>query len=325
MTNPISQMFKGIALSILIGLVAYGVAPFIPSMNEILMGLLLGVLFNNLVRIPNEFQSGTSFMSSKMFEIAILLLAVGINFSHISNLGWRMFLLLVLAVFGTLFIGMWLSKKLKCPGSSGLLISFGTVICGAAAIAALAPFVSKNKEEIGISMAVINLFGILGMLLFPLILVVIALPSQESGLLIGGSLHSVGNVAGAGFEMGEEVGRTAITVKLARVALLSPALLLVTFLYQNAGNQSKTRFRLRLPWYVWGFILISIFVSVVPIPSLIIKLADDIGKFVLTVAMSAVGLNVRFITLYQSGRKGLLLGLILFWVQIAFLSFWFFI
>jgi len=209
----------------------------------------------------------------------------------------------------------YLSIKVKCPGTTGWLVGFGTAICGSSAIAALAPSVTKNKEDIGIAMAVVNLFGSIGMIVMPFILIKTGLSTTQMGLLLGGTLHSVGNVAGSGYTISNEVGEAAITIKLARVAMLSPALIFFNYLV-NKNNVKNWTEHFRLPWYLWSFIAITLLSSFVHFPDDLIKLMDTAGKVILTVAMAAIGLKVSFKKLYQSGRKGILFGLIVFAVEI---------
>lgn len=312
---------KGIALSILLGVVAWFLAPFIPKMNEILLGLILGILVSNLIKIPPPFNDGIAFAGSKLLEISILFLAFSINLSHIADLGWQTFLVVLVVVFAILLLTLWMSKKLNCPASTGWLIGFGTAICGSSAIAALAPSVAKNKEDIGIALAVINLFGIIGMIALPYFLPFLQQSEHEVGLIIGGSLHSVGNVAGAGYAMSKLIGDAAITVKLARVALLSPALIFFSYLHQQ-GSVNNWKHYFKLPWYLWAFISISVMVSFLPFPSEWIKFMENIGKGVLTVAMAAIGMKVKLSTLYQSGKKGLLFGLLIFTWQLVLVLGW---
>ena len=227
----LKKEFKGIILATVIGLLGYFISSFLPSsFNSILMALLLGMIVGNFIKIPGDFQSGIGFTSSKLLELSILFLAFSINYKHIAALGVMSFSAILIMVVIMLLLSYYLAIKVKCPGSTGWLVGFGTTICGSSAIAALAPTVTKNKDDVGISMAVVNLFGSIGMIVMPFILLKLNFTTQQMGLLIGGTLHSVGNVVGAGYTISNEVGEAAITIKLARVALLSPALIFFNYL-----------------------------------------------------------------------------------------------
>jgi uncharacterized integral membrane protein (TIGR00698 family) len=320
------EMYKGIVFSVLLGLAAVFLEKFTPpAFNGILIALLLGILLGNTVKLPENLASGIQYTSSKMLELSILFLAVGINYADVAALGVQPFLGVAAVVFTVLFLSFFLAKRFNCPGNTGILVGFGTAICGSSAIAALAPSLQKqNKEDVAIAMAVINLLGTLGMLVLPWALLQVDWPSQDvaasaMGYLVGGSLHSVGNVAGAGFAIGKSAGDVAITVKLARVALLTPGLIFMTYLTQRHSQGSWKRY-FQLPWYLIGFILVTLLVSVIDIPKPALKQVEYIGKVILTIAMAAIGLKVSVKKLLQAGSRGLRFGVVMFLLQIALLG-----
>ncbi len=320
------EMYKGIVFSVLLGLAAVYLEKFTPpAFNGILIALLLGILLGNTVKLPENLASGIQYTSSKMLELSILFLAVGINYADVAALGVQPFLGVAAVVFTVLFLSFFLAKRFNCPGNTGILVGFGTAICGSSAIAALAPSLQKqNKEDVAIAMAVINLLGTLGMLVLPWALLQVDWPSQDvaasaMGYLVGGSLHSVGNVAGAGFAIGKSAEDIAITVKLARVALLTPGLIFMTYLTQRHSQGSWKRY-FQLPWYLIGFIMVTLLVSVIDIPKPALKEVEYIGKVILTIAMAAIGLKVSVKKLMQAGSRGLRFGVVMFLLQIALLG-----
>lgn len=309
-----------------VGLVAVIAEKFTPpAFNGILIALLLGMFLGNFFTLPTSLDAGIGYTSSKMLELSILFLAVGINYTDIAALGVQSFVGVVLVVFVVLFLSFFLSKRFNCPGNTGILVGFGTAICGSSAIAALAPSLQKqNKEDVAIAMAVVNLLGAVGMLFLPWALLQIDWPSRDVastaiGYLVGGSLHSVGNVAGAGFAIGKSAGDVAITVKLARVALLTPGLIFMTYLTQRDAEGSWKRY-FNLPWYLIGFIMVTFLVSVVDIPKSALKDIEYIGKVILTIAMAAIGMKVSFRKLLQAGSRGLRFGAVMFTIQLSLLG-----
>ena len=319
-------MYKGILFSVFVGLLSVLLEKFMPpAFNGILIALLLGMLLGNLLKLPVALESGINYTSSKMLELSILFLAVGINYTDIAALGVQPFVGVALVVFAVLFLSFFLSKRFNCPGNTGILVGFGTAICGSSAIAALAPSLQKqNKEDVAIAMAVVNLLGTLGMLFLPWALLQIDWPSSDVassaiGYLVGGSLHSVGNVAGAGFAIGKSAGDVAITVKLARVALLTPGLIFMTYLTQRNAEGSWKRY-FKLPWYLIGFIIVTFVVSVIDVPKPALKDVEYVGKVILTIAMAAIGLKVSFKKLLQAGSRGLRFGVVMFALQLSLLG-----
>jgi uncharacterized integral membrane protein (TIGR00698 family) len=310
----------GLLLASAIGLTAYFASGYLPSsFNSILVALLLGMLVGNFIALPASFQSGISLTSSKLLELSILFLAFSINYTHIAQLGAVSFGIIALMVVLMLLLSYYLAIRVNCPGSTGWLVGFGTTICGSSAIAALAPSVSKQKEDVGIAMAVVNLMGTIGMIAMPLVLTKLSLSDTQMGLLIGGTLHSVGNVAGAGYAVSNEVGLASITIKLARVAMLSPALIFFNYLV-NRHQAKHWREHFNLPWYLWSFMAITVLSSLVQFASSFLSAMELLGKVVLTIAMAAIGLKVSFKQLYQSGQRGIGFGLIMFAAQIIIMG-----
>lgn len=318
MIETIKLQYKGFAMAATIGVIAIFLANYTPSwLNSILLALLLGVFIGNITKVPATFSSGISFTSSKMLELSVLFLAFSINFAHIARLGISSFAIIAAVVIIVLVFTYYFAIKVNCPAKSGWLIGFGTAICGSSAIAALTPIVAKDdKESVGVSMAVVNLLGTIGMILMPMIFLKFNLSNEEMGLLLGGTLHSVGNVAGSAYSISNEVGETAITIKLARVALLTPGLILFNYLVNKNSLNSEVKSKFSLPWYLWSFIGITILGSFVSFPKEWVSLMELIGKIVLTIAMAAIGLKISFKNLLQSGKKGILFGLAIFALQI---------
>jgi uncharacterized integral membrane protein (TIGR00698 family) len=313
--NPV---FKGTVFSIAVGVSFILLSPWITLFNAVILGLIGGILIGNLTKLPSSYDAGIKFTGSKLLEFSILFLAFDINLSRVQDLGVTSFAIVVAVVAFVLIITLVLAKKMNCPGTAGYLVGFGTAICGSSAIAALSSSITKNKEEVGISLAAVNLLGTLGMLILPVILCSVSYTHNQIGLIIGGSLHSVGNVAGAGYGITEDIGKAAITIKLARVALLPLAVIFFALIVQRNENLSWKKY-LKLPYYLWGFIFISTVISFIAIPSAIIDFMQESGKIILTIAMTAIGFKVSFKDLFYSGRKVMAFGLVIFGLQLAFL------
>lgn len=313
------ENWPGLILTVSAGVASYFIGPRVPALGSVLLGLLVGMAAGNFLKIPAKFSAGISYSSSKMLEFSVVMLAFGIQFSQVGASGVDVFAGILAVLLVVLVLTYFLSKWLRCPGSTGLLTGFGTAICGSSAIAAAAPGISKNKEDVGIALAVVNLLGAAGMLLLPAVLPLLPISADQTGFLIGGTLHSVANVAGAGYAMGDEIGQTALAVKMIRVALLSP--MVIIFSLMVTGSQGKSwKDKLSLPPYLWAFIAVTLLVSFVDLPAEIAKSAEVAGKITLTVAMTAIGLKLSVRTLYQSGKAAVGFGVIVFAVQVLLMA-----
>lgn len=308
----------GIILAATLGFAAFFIAQFTPSfLNAYLVALIVGMLLAPSLGKQKNLNGGIHWSGVKMLEWSVVLLAFGMDYNAIVKIGMGSFVIIAAVLFIVLLLTFYLSKVMACPGKTGWLIGFGTAICGSSAIAALAPKIKAKEEDVAISLAAVNLYGSLGMLLLPLFFQIYPQALNQMAFVIGASLHSVGNVAGAGFAVSDEVGQLALVYKMARVALLSPALILMAWL--DSKGKSQAKFEWKLPWYLFVFLVISIFVTFYPLPNDLLLKSELIGKVILTIAMAAIGLKVNFFQLLKDGKRGLVFALIIFMLQISLL------
>ena len=193
----------GILGVILPSIAIYAIADYIPALNSVMLGLLIGIIVGNIFKIPTEIGGGLKYAGSKLLEVSIVMLAFGISASSLTAMGLPYLIKTIIGVLLVLVAAIVLHKVLNCKGSTGLLTGFGTAICGSSAVAAASPFISEDKEDAGIAIAVVNLIGALGTFILPVALTYIDLDDHQKGFVIGGTLHAVGNVAGAGYAMND--------------------------------------------------------------------------------------------------------------------------
>lgn len=306
--------FKSFLLALLPGVIIFLFSMLFPIVNPILVGLVLGIILGNLFRFHTEFVAFSHQSGNRFLEFSVIFLAFGINYGHLTKLGLESLLFVFLLVLSVLMVTYLLSKK-----PLNWMIGFGTAICGSSAIAALAPTLEKEKGDMGIAMAVVNLYGMIGMFILPFLIVKLDLEPIKNAMIIGGSLHSVGNVAGSGFMVSDGVGELSVTIKMVRVSLLSFGLLFFNFLAQKGKNLPWRQY-FKLPWYIWGFLMITVLVSFVAIPKELSAWIDLIGKLLLTLAMTNIGIQIRFKDLIQSGKKGLTFGMGIWVFQLVFIA-----
>jgi len=312
-----SNIWSGLTFSIMIGAVAWALGIFLPSLGAVNIALILGFTIGNLFVLPKAWETGIKFSEKKVLEKAIILMGVGLNFTVFQALGWNLIVLLIFMVGGTTFLGFLLGKWLSNNASLGGLVGVGTAVCGSSAIAAAAPVVSEKQEEIALSVGVVNLLGTIGIFALPALVQIFQLPSHSASVFIGGALQAVGQVVASGFILGETVGEGAVLVKMLRVALLVPVILVLQFaLNKKSTKQNKGKL---IPFFLIGFILMAILNSLGVFPENVASGIKLFSKILLVIALAAIGLNIRFNTLRKKGFKALLMGIILFVVQLVFL------
>ncbi len=306
------KYLPGLGLTTGVAALGFVLDASVPVFNAVLWALLLGVVLGNVRKPSATLHAGIDLGGKKILNLSVIFLGFDVSTRQIGELGWTTLAALVLTVLLVLILAFVLARRFRCPTTTGWFVGFGTAICGSSAIAALSGSVSTRKEDVGISLAVVNLLGLAGMLLWPAILPWLGQPAQWAGALIGGTLHGVGNVAGAGYAVSDEVGQLALTVKLGRVALLAPALLFYNWLI----NRKSTGFSaFMLPYYLWGFMAVVALTALAPVPEALVDAGKLAGKILLTLAMAAIGMKISLGTLFRTGRIAMGFGVLLFALQ----------
>lgn len=310
-------MFKnkllGIALAIIIMLIAKFLSGYLPTLGTALLALILGVLVRQVLTDFSPFSGGVVWTEKYVLETAIVFIGFGFEISKFQEIGFSTLALIFGSIIVIILLALLLQKLFgKEDGKLFWLLGAGSAICGSSAIGATAPLIQAKEEETGISMAVINLLGLLGMVLLPLIAVGISFSNLETGIFLGGILQSVGHVVGAAFAINPEVGQFATIVKMGRVAFLVPFLLIVYFLFRKKSDGTKLKF----PLFIL-FFLLAVLVSQIGIfNSESLKFLSKSGDTLLNIGMSAIGLKINIKSLWKISGKALIAGTIIFIFQI---------
>ena len=200
------------------------------------------------------------------------------------------------------------------PKSFSILLGCGNGICGSSAIAAAAPIVSKNEEEIGLSVSVVNLLGTFGIFLMPILAGLLNLSNTTSGLMIGSTLQATGQVVAAGFSISDMVGKIATIVKMGRILMLGPVMLSLSFILGKKQGGSQQNFS--IPPFIIGFFILSVIGTLHILSGPLVESAKSLRKILLTIAMAGIGLRIKISNLVNQGPKVLIVGIIIFAVQI---------
>ncbi len=308
------RLIPGIVVVALVQYLAGHLTGFIPLLDSLTMGILLGILINNLVPLPEALRPGIKFTEKQVLKWGIVLLGIELNFALIWQLGGKILTLVVLMVAFGLTMSWVLAKLLRVNTKLATLIGVGSSICGASAIAAVEPIVGPEKEDVAISAAVISLLGAAGVLAFPLLGAALQMGELPYGVWAGSSLQGVAHAVAAAMAYGDVSGEIGTLVKMGRVVLLAPVALILTWIFsRGTGKQAKNVF----PLYVLGFIAVGLLATLgllqrninLGIFTVDLKL---MSKLTITAAMVAMGLGVNLKSLGSRGLRAMLLGAVLF-------------
>lgn len=296
-------LLPGLAVGAAVTAVALVINGALPTVSPLLIAILLGAVFANVMRIPEWMVPGLQFSAKKLLRIGIALLGLQLVLGDILTLGPGVAVMVVAVVLlgsvGTVFVG----KVMGVPRTQRILIACGFSICGAAAVAAADGVIEAKKEEVLTATALVVLFGTLMIPIIPLLAHGIGMADRDAGLWAGGSIHEVAQVVAAGEAIGAGALAVAVVVKLARVLLLAPVIAVLSVLERRRVAEGDSRRPPLVPLFVMAFLAFVVIRSTGAIPSSFLNSAQVVQTMLLTIAMFALGAGVRLSTIREVGVR----------------------
>ncbi|WP_374526698.1 YeiH family protein [Novosphingobium sp.] len=273
----------------------------------ILLGLLIGLSLSFVARDPRS-HSGLDFASRTCLRLGVVLLGFQVTFAQIGSLGIEPFAALAVVMLLTFFAGIAGARLAGQSAYVGILSGGATAICGASAAMALYGIIGKervNQAQFAISLVGVSLASALAMSLYPILASYLHLSDRQAGFLIGASIHDVAQAIGGGYAFSEAAGSYATIVKLSRVALLAPVVVITGLVIGQApGDADRPLWRrLSLPWFIPAFFVTVLFNSFVDAAHGIANLALPASKGLLLVAVIATAMRSRLDLLMETGLR----------------------
>jgi uncharacterized integral membrane protein (TIGR00698 family) len=320
MTSALINKIYGISLVSFIALIALLLSK-IPAIHALaisplIIGIVLGIVFANSFRklMPNTWQPGILFSAKTLLRIAIVFYGFRITFQQISSVGLEGLSLSVIMLSTTMILGVVVGiKLLKLDRDTSILIASGSAVCGAAAVLATEDVLKSEPHKTAIAISTVVLFGTISLFLFPLLFKsgILQMDYTQYGLYVGSSVHEVAQVVAAGNAISPISSDTAIIVKMTRVMLIAP-MLLVLGLFLSRLSTTKSKKKLVVPWFAVMFIVVAGFNSLDLLPLPLVSWINTFDTFLLTMAMTALGMDTQMSKFKQAGLKPVLLAVILF-------------
>ncbi|PAU77153.1 YeiH family protein [Halomonas salipaludis] len=306
-----SLTLASFALARLPALAVSGISPLVFAL---LMGLMVGNL--PFARHLPDMQPGLKFATRYLLRGGIVLFGLSLTLHQVVALGPGVLLLDLVVVISVLLSGYYIGTQvLRLDRETALLTSVGSAICGAAAVLATETTIRSRPAAASMAVATVVLFGTLAMLVYPLLYQFSGMNEGLYGIYIGATVHEVAQVVAAGDAVGQEALANAVVVKLVRVMLLVPFLLIVGQWWLRRPAQEgagPAAGKLVIPWFAFGFMVMVGFNSVVDLPSSLHQTLVIAGQVALAMAMAALGFETRLEKLKALGIRPFILGMILF-------------
>ena len=320
--SKIKNNALGVILCLAIAMPAYYLGKQLPLIGGPVFAILMGMIITFLVKDKSKVQSGITYTSKKILQYAVILLGFGMNLSDIVKTGSSSLPIIISTIATSLVVAYVLCKVLKMPSKISTLIGVGSSICGGSAIAATAPVIEADDEEIAQAISVIFLFNILAALIFPTLGGMLGLSNDGFGLFAGSAVNDTSSVTATATAWdgihGSNTLDQATIVKLTRTLAIIPITLVLAFKRTRDAEKSESTFNLKkiFPFFILFFILASVITTVFNLPGNITAPIKDLSKFFIDMAMAAIGLNTNIVKLVKSGAKPIFMGFCC-WVAIT--------
>lgn len=298
------------------------------AISPLIIGILFGMLYANSIKkyFPQSFDKGVAFCTKTLLRTGIVLYGFRLTFQNLEEVGFSGVFTAFLIVSSTFIIGyLFGTKVLKLDREITILTSAGSAICGAAAVLATESVLKSPAYKSAIAVSTVVVFGTIAMFLYPFLfkLGILNLSDSNMGIYIGATLHEVAHAVGAGEALGENVSSNAVIVKMIRVMMLAPFLIILSiWLLKTAVNSTidnkDKKAKIIIPWFALMFIVVVAFNSFDLLSLQIVESINYLDSFILTVAMTALGMQTSFDKFKNVGLKPIYLASVLFlWLTFA--------
>ncbi len=322
--HPVRELAPGLFLCVAIATAGFLIAelPFVKNtlhVGALLLVIVLGMLLRTVAKIPASAAPGIRLAQRPILRWAVAGLGFRLSFGELVSIGGPALAVVVVSTAAALLFGWWIARRLGVPEKLGLLLGVGGAICGASAIVAADTVVRGEKRDVACSLAIITLLGTIGIVVYPALAALAHMAQPLAGIWAGASLHEMAQVVAAGFGIGEEAGDVATVVKLARIALLAPVVLVLGWTMRRRHEATGEAHVAPVPWFLLLFVVFALVNSARVLPPSAIDFLRRADLWLLCVGMAGVGLQTGFADVKDAGPRPILAGA-LQWVVLAALS-----
>ena len=337
------KFILGILLCLAIAVPSWFLVMFVPALEVIgapVIAIIVGMILSLIIKKKGVFTDGIAFTSKKILQYAVILLGFGLNLATIGKVGLTSLPIILSTIATSLIVAFVMYKLLKVPSKTATLIGVGSSICGGSAIAATAPVIDADDEEIAQSISVIFLFNVIAALIFPTLGGFLGMSNEGFALFAGTAVNDTSSVTAAASTWdsmhgtGSMVLDSATIVKLTRTLAIIPITLVLAFVRMrkeksgNTGSKTKVSLKTIFPMFILYFVLASVITTIatsvltgqaLDVANSIFGFLKQLSKFFIVMAMAAIGLNTNIVKLVKTGGKPILLGFTC-WVAITGVS-----
>lgn len=317
----VKKYVAGIVLTIGLALLSQIISSFIPKniISPGVFALIIGMLLNPFIRKYSSFEWGINFVAKKVLKTAIVLMGLTLSFSQVLSVGAFsivvMFFTLITAFGGGYLLGRLFGMNWKLSS----LISAGTGICGGSAVAAIAPVIKAEDRDIAYAISATFIFDVLMVILFPIAGSYLGMSDIGYGLWTGTAVNDTSSVVAAGYAFSDAAGAFAVVVKLTRTLSIVPIVMMFSLinarqeakLQNREVKREKVAIKEIFPYFILMFLAMVAIKSTGLVPDFVSSNIAVISKFMMVMALAAIGLRTNFEEVSKSGIKPMIHGFII--------------
>ena len=309
----------GIALCLAIALVAYLLGGLWPIVGGPVFAILLGLFIRNVLPVPEATLPGIAFCSKKMLQYSIILLGGGLSLLTIYSTGAQSLVVMLVTLLAALVCAWIIGRLLRVNAILTSLVGVGTGICGGSAIAAIAPIVKAEDDDIAFAISTVFLFNVVAVVAFPFFGHLMGMSDLGFGIWAGTAINDTSSVVAAAGSYSHEALEIATVTKLARTLMIVPIALFFALLVGARRDGGEFHFIRVFPWFILGFLAMALLNTAGILGETLSGLSSQSGKFLITVALAGVGLGANMSRIIKTGYRPIVLGMCV-WILIALTS-----
>lgn len=319
----LKKNWKGLLLCLAIAVPSSLLGKQFPIIGGAVIAIIAGMIITLFIKNKSAFDSGIKFTSKKILQWAVILLGFGMNLNVVLETGRQSLPIIICTITTSLIIAFILHKAMHIPSKISTLVGVGSSICGGSAIAATAPVIDADDEEVAQSISVIFFFNVLAAILFPTFGTLLGFNTASGeafGIFAGTAINDTSSVTAAAstwdsmWNLGSATLDKAVTVKLTRTLAIIPITLVLAFMRtrnEKNADGKKVNFKQIFPFFILYFIAASIITTVslnCGVPTSFFVPIKELSKFFIVLAMAAIGLNTDIVKLVKTGGKPIIMG-----------------
>ncbi len=311
----LSKVYSGIAVSLGIAVCAHFLGGLFPVIGGAVFGIVIGIFIRTIFGRTEKFEAGLNFTAKRMLQASVILVGSGLNLTHILQTGLGSLVIILIMIITAFTAAGIAGKILRLNFALKNLIAAGTAICGGSAIAAVAPILQAEDEEITYALSTIFLFNIAAVLFFPALGHLLGMTQEQFGLFAGTAINDTSSVVAAGYIYGDQAGDAAAIIKLTRTLMIIPVAVIYALIMETRKRKQKDSgktgrfsiFRI-FPWFVIGFLMTAGLNTFGLADKALLHFMREAGKFLIIMALAAIGLKTSLKHLLSTGSRSLMLG-----------------